>query len=69
MNALKQFKLQTQIAFVGTSIIFASCFVLVPIYGTLGAAIAMFMATCIELLLYLFRFYRIRKQQLLEASC
>ena len=68
MNALKQFKLQTQIAFVGTSIIFVSCFILVPELGTLGAAIAMFMATCIELLLYLFRFYHIRKQQLMEVA-
>jgi O-antigen/teichoic acid export membrane protein len=68
MNALKLFKFQTQIGFVGTAIILVACFVLVPEYGTLGAAISMFMATCIELTLYLFRFYNIRKQQLWETT-
>lgn len=68
MNALKLFKFQTQIGFAGTAVILAVCFVLVPDYGTLGAAISMFAATCVELLLYLLRFYSVRKQQLLEGA-
>ncbi len=68
MNALKLFKFQTQIGFVGVAIILVTCFVLVPEQGTLGAAVSMFIATCVELLLYLFRFYGIRKQKFMEAA-
>ena len=67
MNALKLFKFQTQIAFVGTFSVFVSCAVLVPEHGTLGAAISMFIATCLELILYIVRFYSIRRKQLVES--
>ncbi|MDN4502877.1 hypothetical protein QX776_10715 [Alteromonadaceae bacterium BrNp21-10] len=61
MNSLKLYHLQTQIYFVGTVTVLLMCLLWVPQQGLLGAAKAMFMATCVEFSLYwlrLFQLYR-----------
>lgn len=64
MNSLKLFNYQTQISLVGTAIVLVFCILLIPELGTLGAAVAMFSATVIELVLYMIRFMSVRKQHL-----
>jgi O-antigen/teichoic acid export membrane protein len=64
MNSFKMFSFQTQIYFVGTASVLILCLILVPSMGTKGAAIAMFSATCIEMCLFILRFYSIRKTKL-----
>lgn len=64
MNSFKMFGFQTQIYFVGTASVLVLCLILVPYMGTKGAAVAMFSATCIEMCLFILRFYSIRKTKL-----
>lgn len=61
MNSFKLFNYQTQIYSFGTLSVLILCLALVPLIGTQGAAIAMFLSTCIEFVLFLLRFHNIRK--------
>jgi len=56
MNALKQFHAQTKIYISGTISLLFLCLWLVPIESTVGAAKAMMIATCVELLGFIITF-------------
>ncbi|WP_088328862.1 polysaccharide biosynthesis protein [Lacimicrobium sp. SS2-24] len=53
LNAFREFAVQTRIAGAGTLAMALSCALLIPSHGTMGAAYAMFIATSLELLLYI----------------
>ncbi|ALS98651.1 lipopolysaccharide biosynthesis protein [Lacimicrobium alkaliphilum] len=66
LNAFRLFQVQTRIALAGTLTVAVACLLLVPGSGTLGAAQAMFMATCVEMVLYLV--YLLRRHNLAKEE-
>jgi O-antigen/teichoic acid export membrane protein len=58
MNSIKAFNIQTKIYSVGTSIVLLGCLWLVPLFGMVGAAYAMVIATAVECIIFVFSFNR-----------
>lgn len=63
LNSLKMFSFQTRVYSFGTCIVTVMCLILVPIYGTEGAAVALLVATVVEGILFFVRFFTLRSEQ------